>query len=220
MTRIRHWPVALAAVVFAASIVGPAVGGTPAAVPKWVVKSIKKTFKLSRRADLRSRRALAQRRKPGPTGKRGPTGRTGPAGPTGPAGGGAITGFAENDTTVVLDTNPKPVLFLSGGNRFTDQLVLPRPSRILAHASVEVASASNNQRTVQCQLRLLQPPNDTMAMSSMAEAQVGGPVTVAQMPLVGAADAGAGTYEVRVACSGLGASYRSGNLNVEAIPTG
>ena len=220
MTGIRHLPVVLAAVVFAASIVGTAVGGTPIAVPKWIGKSIKKALKTSRRADLRARRALAQRRVPGPTGKRGPTGETGPRGPEGPPGV-IVTGYAENDAGTALDATAKPVLFLSGGNRFTGELVLTAPARILAHASVGVAAADNTARQAECQLRLLTLPNDTTAMSTVASAQMGGGVRAAQIPLVGAVEAGAGTYEVRVACSGTaGTSYTGGNLDVQAVPAG
>ena len=95
----RALAVALAAVLFAGSLISPAFGGPSLASLK---RNVTRALKLARTSDARSRRALAATRQPGPTGPQGPAGPAGPPGTIGPGtgvpGSAAVTAvdFREN----------------------------------------------------------------------------------------------------------------------------
>lgn len=101
--------VAIISAVLLFSIVSPAAGGPSLSSLR---SSVAKALKLSKSADLRSRKALALAGKPGPRGPAGPPGPTGPAGPAGGAGAQGATGASGTTGTTsaatVLDFRENP----------------------------------------------------------------------------------------------------------------
>lgn len=104
---LRIYLICFATLVFTASVIVPAVGGTKRVSAAKAYSTAKKALKLAKSADSRSKKALSQTASAGPTGAQGPAGtrgatgtagtngsngNDGPTGPTGPTGAGGPTG--------------------------------------------------------------------------------------------------------------------------------
>ena len=146
------------------------------------------------------------------TALRGATGATGPAGPAGATGDpGTASGFAAKTSTDALPTTWQTVLSLSGSLRRSGTITVAKRSRLAISASVTGfgrgdmtspgAFACRPKVTANGQYVALEAV-DVNAWAQLPAADS----TFASVPVVGSALVDAGTYDVGVECSALGAS--------------
>jgi hypothetical protein len=143
----------------------------------------------------------------GPAGPRGATGSPGPAGPTGPTGpaGPAASSFASFAPSSPVALSPAgasvPVMSLTDGSN-GGPIHTSFAGRIIVNASVLLSSTSTADERVFCWIEVApvggsyakvnQDSSDLMVGSSS--------ITAVEMPLTGAVDEPAGSYNARVVC--------------------
>ena len=101
--RLMAVPAAAAALILALGVVSPAMGGPSL---RGVAKQAKKALKAARKADRRSKQALAEAKKPGPAG---PQGATGPRGATGARGPSGATNVTARTASAAMSPTPATV---------------------------------------------------------------------------------------------------------------
>jgi hypothetical protein len=174
-------------------------------------------------------------------GKRGPRGPAGPQGPPGPAGapgapgqqgppGPTLSAYAsENATSAPEPLPPQDVaspamLDLTQGQNSGGFLVVTFPARLIATGTAILRNTGTSTDYAECRLALFPQPDNLQFPFGEAGQTTIAPGGRATIPVTGAVDVTAGTYNIELQCysqvlsPGLAvpSDYRKGNLTVIA----
>ena len=164
---------------------------------------------------------------PGAPGQPGAAGPKGPTGPTGPPGLTASS-FASFLPSSPISTDPagteQPVMSLTDGTH-GGPITTTVASRILGDWSVSFLTTTALAATIFCDLQIAATGGAFAAFSQRTASSIpaGGPSLDVQVPLTGAVNEPAGTYNIRVACIRNGPSsvaFTKGDLTAWAVATG
>ena len=209
-----------------------ALGGTAGAASVLLIKSSKqindgvietRDLSTSARASLGGKQGAPGTAGPvGPAGRSGPSGRNGTSGATGavgasgPAGQSASTllAFASNDALdSALGSASADVIGLKSDG--SGAVVLDRPARLVGQASLNFYATSALAQAATCRLRIVDATGAT-AFGQEATTDLSGDGIDGELALTGGLDLAAGTYDVRVGCSGA-LTFDRGDLTVTAV---
>jgi hypothetical protein len=174
-------------------------------------------------AKVKDHSLLARDFKPGqlPAGAKGDTGAQGPPGPTASA-------YAESASSTPLSGTPVTVASLgqaqSAQSPSTGAISVGYPARLIANGAVDITANSGGD--VFCFLEYAPAGGTFTAMSAHAQeldstptASTSGAVGSFALPVLGSADVGPGSYDVRVRCGKTGTVASSTEAQVTVIAT-
>jgi hypothetical protein len=211
--------------VVAMSTAVPALGGPSALSSATPLSVAKRALKVARAADKRSKQALAKAGKAGPAGPAGANGANGTNGTNGAAGAPGPTASASatfttafGSETALPSADTTVVSLSANGQRITTTF----NGRLIATAAIAMRERQGSATPVlaACRLQIASGTGAFEDMSTTQSVSFSGSVSNFEQVVVnGAVVRPAGTYDVRVTCTGSAGGdvgARSGDLTVIA----